>query len=125
MTLEDHPLLEDPDLMGHSYISNSQDVLISLCLRWLRAPSGERWIFSVNISSIVTGECLAKITSEDPNSSKIRKAVLTGAVTAFGYDERTHQIFTGNGRGFCGVWSNKFHNDAADVNSYLENEPED
>lgn len=86
MTLEDHPFEVNLSFFVDSYISDSQEILISLCSR--PAPSGSRSIYSVNASSIVTGECLATITSEDPNCSEIRKAALNPPVFAFGYDRR-------------------------------------
>lgn len=60
VTLEDHPFEVNLSFFVDSYISDSQEILISLCSR--PAPSGSRSIYSVNASSIVTGECLATIT---------------------------------------------------------------
>ena len=100
VTLEDHPLhgpnLKHMSFFVHSYISSSQDILISLCCG--------QWMSSVNVSSIVTGECL----------SKIRKAASNPPVVAFAYDERTHEVFTGTDYGVCGVLCNEFHNDVGD-----------
>lgn len=109
VTLEDHPPLVSAGFFPKSYVSDSQDVLISLGFRSDRLPR-----YGIYVSSIVTGECLLKITADAPICSKIREAALECPVEAFAYDEKTHEIFTGNFNGAC-VWSNRFHNDVGDV----------
>jgi hypothetical protein len=63
---------------------------------------------------------LEKISVDIPNCSEIRKAALKYEIRGFAYDERTHEIFTGNENGICCVWSNKFYNDVGDINNYPE-----
>jgi len=111
-TLGEHPLLT-PSFIRGSYITNSQDIVISVC-------SIDRYFCTINVSSILTGECLAKISTDISNCSEIRKAALKYLVGGFAYDERTHEIFTGNENGICCVWSNKFYNDVGDINNYPE-----
>jgi hypothetical protein len=78
---------------------------------------------SINISNILTGKCLAKITpSSGPpkddessssncmgkNSKQRRNAVAEALedITALFYDEERNEIYTGNRHGLVHVWSN-------------------
>jgi len=110
VTLEDHPIAKLSSGL-HSYISDSQDVIISLCRRCLPA------IYSVNVSSIVTGKCLDNINLEDRNVSKIRKAVLNDVVREFAFNEITHDIFTRNDDRLCGICSKEFYKDGGELRS--------
>lgn len=79
---------------------------------------------SINVSNILTGKCLAKITATNgsPNgdnhsssagSSKqshfpMRSTVVEALedITALFYDEERNEIYTGNRHGLVHVWSN-------------------
>ncbi|RWW29041.1 hypothetical protein GW17_00006448 [Ensete ventricosum] len=75
---------------------------------------------SINMSNIVTGKCIAKISASDPalqispqargktSRSSIRSTVREALedVTALFYDEGRNEIYTGNKRGLIHVWSN-------------------
>jgi len=69
---------------------------------------------SINISSILTGKCLAKINPGNGNSCKQKKAwkfqnTVSEAledITALYYDEERDEIYTGNRHGLVHVWSN-------------------
>nr|CAB3464905.1 unnamed protein product [Digitaria exilis] len=69
---------------------------------------------SINISSILTGKCLAKINGGSGNSCKPKKAwkfqnTVSEAledITALYYDEERDEIYTGNRHGLVHVWSN-------------------
>ncbi|CAH8369791.1 unnamed protein product [Eruca vesicaria subsp. sativa] len=121
-SFEDH-LLWHPDCNTNNiYITSDQDLIISYC----KADTEDQWIQgnagSINISNILTGKCLAKITSssappkEDEsssssfgtNSNQRRNAVAEALenITALFYDEERNEIYTGNGHGFVHVWSN-------------------
>ena len=97
----------DSNFISCSYITNSQDMVISVC-------STDGSLYTINVSSILSGKCLEKIGVDIPNCSEIRKAALKYEIRGFAYDERTHEIFTGNENGICCVWSNKFYNDVGD-----------
>lgn len=106
-TFEDHrmrmPFLTAHDFYRSTYITNDQDIIISVC------GSHEFNHCTINISSIITGKSLAKITTQD--GSKIRDAVLAYRITSFAYDEKTGEIFTANENRICCVWSKKFCHD--------------
>uniref|UniRef100_A0A0A9DM51 Uncharacterized protein n=1 Tax=Arundo donax TaxID=35708 RepID=A0A0A9DM51_ARUDO len=67
---------------------------------------------SINISSILSGKCLAKIKAG--NSCKQKRAwkfhnTVSEAledITALYYDEERDEIYTGNQHGLVHVWSN-------------------
>lgn len=80
---------------------------------------------SVNISNILTGKCLAKITatrscpkvnecsssagsSKQPDHYRVRSTVAEALedITALFYDEERNEIYTGNRHGLVHVWSN-------------------
>lgn len=69
---------------------------------------------SLNISSILTGKCLAKINCGNRNSGKPKKAwkfqnTVSEAledITALYFDEERDEIYTGNQHGLVHVWSN-------------------
>lgn len=69
---------------------------------------------SINISSILTGKCLAKVNPGNGNSCKQKKAwkfqnTVSEAledITALYYDEERDEIYTGNRHGLVHVWSN-------------------
>jgi hypothetical protein len=126
-TLGDHPMINS-NLMSCSYITNSQDMIISVC------STQDRFFYTINVSSILSGKCLEKISVNIPNCSEIRYAALTyliseqfrftNEIVGFAYDERTHEIFTANDDGICCVWSNKFYNDVGDIIYYPGSEDE-
>ena len=70
-------------------------------------------MLSINVSSIITGQSLARIPARTVSgrSSNAREAALKFPVKGFAYDERTQEIFTGNSLGICCVWSNKLYKD--------------
>ena len=72
---------------------------------------------SINMSEIMTGKCIAKITANDPALSaaprrngrnKLWSTVPEALedVTALFYDEDRNEIYTGNSHGLVHVWSN-------------------
>eukprot|EP00253_Pinus_taeda_P013945 PITA_13945 len=107
ITFEDHPIrlpVFDKFQRG-TYIANEKDMIISFCdaVRLFEKCT-------INISSIITGECLAKITNEP--RSQIRELALSREIVALAYDERIGEIFTANEDGICCVWSKNFPSDA-------------
>jgi hypothetical protein len=107
ITFEDHqmrtPLLTEPQFYKGNYITSGQDIVISVC-----GPE-ESEHFTINISSIITGECLAKITTQ--GGSQFREFALNYPMVSVAYDERSEEIFTANENGICCLWSKKFHSD--------------
>ncbi|KAF5476461.1 hypothetical protein F2P56_008171 [Juglans regia] len=124
-SFEDH-LLWHPDCNTNNiYITSDQDLIISYC----KADSDDHWMEgnagSVNISNILTGKCLAKITassscpkvdecsssagsSKQPDHYRVRSTVAEALedITALFYDEERNEIYTGNRHGLVHVWSN-------------------
>ncbi|KAL6841429.1 hypothetical protein ACP4OV_028947 [Aristida adscensionis] len=111
-SFEDH-LLWHPDCNTNNiYITSDQDIIISYCKADSNDSSSEENAGSINISSILSGKCLAKIKPEDLcKQKKAWKFQSTGAealedITALYYDEERDEIYTGNRHGLVHVWSN-------------------
>ncbi|XP_044473392.1 uncharacterized protein LOC123201886 isoform X2 [Mangifera indica] len=128
-SFEDH-LLWHPDCNTNNiYITADQDLIISYC----KAESEDQWMEgnagSINVSSILTGKCLAKINATSGSSkgnecsssdrpvnstrklkqfSQIRTTVSEALedITSLFYDEDRNEIYTGNKHGLVHVWSN-------------------
>ncbi|KAJ0981091.1 hypothetical protein J5N97_009346 [Dioscorea zingiberensis] len=111
-SFEDH-LLWHPDCnTNNTYITSDQDLIISYCKAEENCEDeGEvSAVGSINMSSILTGKCIAKICANDPQlqinlqgrnetgrssiQSTIREALED--VTALFYDEDRNEIYTGN-----------------------------
>ena len=73
-----------------SHITKSEDIIISVCRRDRSDP------YTINVSSIVTGKCLANISSDISKCSQIREKALEFPIKGFAYDEKTLKIFTAN-----------------------------
>ncbi|XP_044481959.1 uncharacterized protein LOC123208462 [Mangifera indica] len=128
-SFEDH-LLWHPDCNTNNiYITSDQDLIISYCKaepedKWMEGNAG-----SINVSSILTGKCLAKINATSGSSkvdecsssvgpvvsskklkrsSQIRTRVSEALedITSLFYDEDRNEIYTGNTHGLVHVWSN-------------------
>ncbi|OIW15311.1 hypothetical protein TanjilG_10751 [Lupinus angustifolius] len=131
-SFEDH-LLWHPDCNTNNiYITNDQDLIISYCKADSDDSLSEGSVGSINVSNILSGKCLAKITASNSfpveeecscadncsgsgcNSrkrkhvSKISSTVAEALedITALYYDEERNEIYTGNGHGLVHVWSN-------------------
>ena len=114
-TLQDHGIFLNYCKYSVTYgfhITKSEDIIISVCRRDRSDP------YTINVTSIVTGKCLAKISSDISNCSQIRVEALTFHIRGFAYDERMHEIFTANHAGICCVWSNRFCKDVRNANNY-------
>lgn len=75
---------------------------------------------SINMSEIMTGKCIAKITANDPalsvaphRNDRSKRSLGWSTVpealedvTALFYDEDRNEIYTGNSHGLVHVWSN-------------------
>ncbi|XP_072972406.1 uncharacterized protein [Typha angustifolia] len=120
-SFEDH-LLWHPDCNTNNiYITTDQDLIISYCKSEQGCEEGEvSTVGSINMSNILTGKCIAKISANDPalqicphrsgeaSHSSIRSTVQEALedVTALFYDEDKNEIYTGNKHGLIHVWSN-------------------
>ncbi|KAG0451732.1 hypothetical protein HPP92_026091 [Vanilla planifolia] len=121
-SFEDH-LLWHPDCNTNNiYITSDQDLIISYCKSEEACEEeGEALaVGSINMSNILTGKCIAKISANDPSiqisprrrgdagRSAIRSTVREALedVTALFYDEDRNEIYTGNKQGLIHVWSN-------------------
>ncbi|XP_078445246.1 uncharacterized protein LOC144714385 isoform X2 [Wolffia australiana] len=97
-TFEDH-LLWHPDCNTNNiYITSDQDLIISYC----KSATGN--VGSINISSIFTGKCLAKVSTAC--GQRHVAAETLEDITSLFYDEDRHEIYTGNRHGLVHVWSN-------------------
>ena len=100
---EDHSLwfpLAELDHTSVIYITQSQDVILSLCHggdSGDTAQSSQPKNVAIHVSHILSGKCLAKI---DWNSSGAAN------LTALYYNEERGDIITGNTQGVLHVWSN-------------------
>jgi len=94
---EDHTLWH-PDCNTNSiYITSQQDIIISYC------KQNESEFGSINVSSILNGKSIARITAKESNGRE--KAALED-VTALFYNEERNEIYTGNSHGYIQIWSN-------------------
>ena len=82
------------------YITSEQDVIISYC-KATKASTDAAAAGSINISNILTGHSIAKLTKESDGTIN----ALTD-VTALFYDEEHNEIYTGNKDGFVHIWAN-------------------
>jgi len=120
-SFEDHLLWHNDCSTNNIYITSDQDLIISYCKSEAVAEDGTVVpVGSINISEIMTGRCIAKITANDPSLSvpgrrngyskrssdwsTVPEALED--VTALFYDEDRNEIYTGNSHGLVHVWSN-------------------
>ncbi|XP_020574279.1 uncharacterized protein LOC110020497 [Phalaenopsis equestris] len=118
-SFDDH-LLWHPDCNTNNiYITSDQDLIISYC-KSEGCEDEASAVGSINMSNILTGKCIAKISANDPliqmsprkggdaSRSSIRCSVREALedVTALFYDEDRNEIYTGNKQGLIHVWSN-------------------
>ncbi|KAG5135134.1 hypothetical protein AAZX31_09G248700 [Glycine max] len=124
-SFEDHQLWHPDCNTNNIYITSDQDLIISYC----KADSDDQWIEgtagSINVSNILTGKCVAKITAisssakadecrssgcscKKSHSCLMRSPVAEALedITALFYDEDRNEIYTGNRHGLVHVWSN-------------------
>ncbi|KAL0908867.1 hypothetical protein M5K25_023378 [Dendrobium thyrsiflorum] len=121
-SFDDH-LLWHPDCNTNNiYITSDQDLIISYCKseEGCEDEGEASAVGSINMSNILTGKCIAKISANDPliqtsprkrgdaSRSSIRCSVREALedVTALFYDEDRNEIYTGNKQGLIHVWSN-------------------
>lgn len=116
-TFEDHVLWHSDCNTNNIYITSSQDLIISYCHSGTGPPARAAVARdgpnpksgTINISSIMTGKCLAKIEAPQPCGPEgiaVEEALTD--VTALFYDEQNNEIYTGNRNGVVHVWSNSF-----------------
>ncbi|KAL5143935.1 hypothetical protein HKD37_09G026756 [Glycine soja] len=114
-SFEDHQLWHPDCNTNNIYITSDQDLIISYC----KADSDDQWIEgtagSINVSNILTGKCVAKITAisssakadecrssgcscKKSHSCLMRSPVAEALedITALFYDEDRNEIYTGN-----------------------------
>eukprot|EP00941_MAST-03F_sp_MAST-3F-sp1_P000102 g102.t1 len=95
---EDHELWHSNCNTNNIYITNKQDLIISYCKLSEEAIAG-----TINVSSIITGQCLAKISYKEdaPNACHALQDV-----TSLHYNEKDNEIYTGTKDGHIHVWTN-------------------
>jgi len=79
------------------YITQAQDVIISMCRDVLESEAGSSNQVSIHVSSILTGRCLAELDQNKGDGPKI---------SALGYNEHYGDIITGDEDGYLQIWSN-------------------
>ncbi|KAF9615016.1 hypothetical protein IFM89_021587 [Coptis chinensis] len=118
-SFQDH-LLYYTDLNRSTICTTTdQNIIISYCRDEGAEMDKESFaVGSINISNILTGRCVAKISSSDPNlrsipRGRMRRSLIQSTicqaleeVTAVFYDEDHNEIYTGNRKGLIHVWSN-------------------
>nr|XP_043636556.1 uncharacterized protein LOC122607607 [Erigeron canadensis] len=116
-SFEDHELYHADCNTNNIYITSDQDLIISFCKSRTDDQRTETKAGSINISSIWSGKCVAKINSSNATlteSENERQKIIGGNIitealediTALYYDEERNEIYTGNGHGLVHVWSN-------------------
>lgn len=96
---EDHVLWHPDCNTNNIYITSQQDLIISYCKKDENNEKG-----TINISSILSGKCLAKIDNDTMEQSIPMNSLQD--VTALFYNEDRNEIYTGNKYGTINVWSN-------------------
>ena len=115
---EDHELYTPDCNTNNICISKRQDMIISVCRRKLRNASDHdsntnqntnNKTGTINISNILTGKCLTKITVDNASSNeKETKTMCFDAlqdITSLHYDENINELYTGSKSGKLYVWS--------------------
>jgi len=98
---ENHKLWNTSDNISISYITNTQDTIISFCKDEANESDD---LGSINISNIITGKCISKINfNREVDNFKKQQALKN--ITALYYDEMTNEIFTGNTEGCIYAWT--------------------
>ena len=123
-SFEDHLLWHPTCNTNNIYITQEQDLIVSYCKPKQEGEGGqhEKLQASINVSSILTGKCHAKlglshdkeelevITSQNqiqsPSGFRPTTDSALGDVTALYYNEDQHEIYTGNASGRVYVWAN-------------------
>jgi hypothetical protein len=128
-TFEDHLLWHPNCNTNNIYITQEQDLIVSYCKPTTKQQQGEmtpgadRGQASINVSSILTGKCHAKLGQDDENKeldalTHSNPGILSpsgyrpntesalGDVTALYYNEEQNEIYTGNASGRVFVWAN-------------------
>lgn len=112
-TFEDHELWHPDCNTNNIYITSKQDLIVSYCRsKQTAAPksgssSGSASpspVGTVNISSIFSGRCLAKISPQEAGADE-RHAKALQRISAVFYNEVHNEIYTGNEQGLLHIWS--------------------
>lgn len=103
-SFEDHELWHPDCNTNNIYITAKQDIIVSFCQDHSTTEHGHASLKgSVNISSIFTGKCVAKIAAGDSDEPRHAKAL--ERVSAVFYNEEHNEIYTGNEKGHLAIWS--------------------
>ena len=103
-SFEDHELWHPDCITNSIYITAKQDIIVSFCRDKSTTEHGLSSIKgAVNISSIFTGKCVAKIAAADSEEPRHAKAL--ERVSAVFYNEEHNEIYTGNEKGHLAIWS--------------------
>ncbi|PWA41885.1 transducin/WD40 repeat-like superfamily protein [Artemisia annua] len=132
-SFEDHELWYPDCNTNNIYITSNQDVIISYCKADSGDPLSDGKEGSINISNILTGKSLAKVTATNnlqldecgcsdsvrsgrcncylrnrTANSRIVSSVAEALedITALYYNEERNEIYTGNRLGLIHMWSN-------------------
>ncbi|EOD04909.1 hypothetical protein EMIHUDRAFT_460217 [Emiliania huxleyi CCMP1516] len=94
--MEDHTLWCDGEsAMSNLYVTTAQDVVLSYCAR----PNTDRRAGgTINVSSLRTGECVAKLAAGAPLPE-------LADVTALSFSEARSELYVGSRKGSLFVWS--------------------
>ena len=110
---EDHELYAPDCNTNNLYITIRQDTLISVCRRKLKNildstnMNNASNAATINISNILTGKCLTKISidQEQEEAKKKMHGYALKDVTSLHYEEKLHELYTGNKDGKLFLWS--------------------
>lgn len=119
-SFEDHLLWHPNCNTNNIYITQEQDLIVSYCKPKQEGP--EKTVASINVSSILTGKCHAKLGQNQeeeeesegssnrdcplsPGGTKMTMESALGDVTALYYNEERNEIYTGTLSGRVFVFS--------------------
>ena len=118
-SFEDHLLWHPNCNTNNIFITQEQDLIVSYCKP--NAEGSEKSAASINVSSILTGKCQAKLGQgqgddeeemdaslvlRSPGGNRVSGDAALGDVTALFYNEERNEIYTGNASGRVYVWAN-------------------
>ena len=98
-TFKDHQLWYPDCNTNNIYITSQQDLIISYC----KSESGEEG--SLNVSDILTGDCLAKVEVDKTKLNLAEQKNALEEVTSLYYNEEMNEIYTGNKHGLIYCWT--------------------
>ena len=104
-SFDDHELWHPDCNTNNIYITAKQDLIVSYCRsNTPTAADPSAMTGTVNISSIFSGKCLAKIAPKPGLCRDDRQSMALERISAIFYNEEHNEIYTGTENGLLHVW---------------------